>query len=344
MRLWQGRSGLGCALLVLLFAAAPAQVAAAAYPPGGGQFKGGAEGWQVTAAGCDVPAACTAGGGYDGGHGNPSGSLSADTTIDLNLLTLFHSHVTLQSPDFVVGGGGAATVHLEREFDPGSLVDLAPQVEYSVELVDRSSGKRSTAVSETVEGAAGWHGFDGAATVKSGDTYALAIAVSTSSSMLGTGLLGGSTSARFDNIALTVGSDTSTGGRGGADVGGGNGAGEGSGTGSGLTDARFAALAPAAVVGPARLRGRRLLVKARCPKRVGRACRLSLVGLLGKRRPATARRTVRIAKGKTKRLVLRVKPRAKRKVAGRRRLLFKLHLRAGAAKATVYKRLRLIRR
>ena len=53
---------------------------------------------------------------------------------------------------------------------------------------------------------------------------------------------------------------------------------------------------------------------------------------------------MRVPKGKAKRLVLRVKPRARSKVADRRRLLFKLSLRAGGAHAIVYKRLRLIRR
>lgn len=345
MRRWKGRLGLSCALFALLLAAVPAQVSAAVFPAGGGQFNGGAEAWQVTAASCDVPALCSASGGYDGGHGNPSGSLSADTTIDLNLLTLFHATVTLQSPDFVAGEGGAATLHLEREFDPGSLVDLAPRVEYSAELVDRSAGKRSTAISETVESSAGWRGVDGAATIRSGDTYAIVLTARTSSSTLGTGLLSGSTSARFDNVALTVGSDSSA-GVGGAGAGGGGvkGAGTGNGTRPPMSDARLASLAPATIAGSAQLRGRRLFVKARCPKRIGRACRLSLVGLLGKRKPATTRRTVKVARGKTKRLALRVKPRAKKRVSGRRRLLFKLHLRAGAAKATTYKRLRLIRR
>ena len=43
-------------------------------------------------------------------------------------------------------------------------------------------------------------------------------------------------------------------------------------------------------------------------------------------------------------MVLKVKPKAKAKVAKRKRLLFKERVRAGKAKATVYKRLKLIRR
>jgi hypothetical protein len=336
MRSWSGGFGLALVAAAVLAAAAPVRAATEVYPEGGGQFNGGAEGWQATEASCDVAVFCTAAGGYDGSDGSPPGSLSAETNISLNLLSLFHSTVTLQSPDFKPAAGGAATLHLDRRFDSGSLADLAPQLDFSVELVDRTAGKRSASISETVAGGSGWSGTDGAATVTARHTYALLITARTSSTVVGTGLLSGSASARFDNVALTVGSGGEGGGRAPGGAGGAAAAG-------GL-EARLAAAAPGTLAGPAQLRGRRLFVKARCPKRVGRACRLTLTGLLNRRRAATKRRTVRVAKGRTKRLVLRVKPRAKAKVAGRKRLLFKVRLRAGGAQVTAYKRLRLIRR
>lgn len=316
--------------------AVPAGAATAVYPPGGGQFSGGPEGWEVTSAECNIPALCTASGGYDGGDGVPAGSVGADTNIGLNLLTLFRSTVTLQSPDFRASTGGAATLHLERRFSQGSLVDLAPQLDYRVQLIDRTSGKRSSLIAETLEGASGWSGEDGAATLKAGHTYALAITAETSSNVAGAGLLSGTTSARFDNVALTVGTDAA-GGKGAGSGGGGSGS-------DGSIGARVAALAPATLTGPVRMKGKRLFVKARCPKKIGRNCRISVLGLLKKRKPATANRTVKIAKGKAKRVVLRVKPRAKGKVVNRKRLLFKVRVRAGKANATAFKRLRLIRR
>jgi hypothetical protein len=333
MRTWRG--GLGLVLAGALAQAVLAMPAAATdvHPAGGGQFSGGPEGWEVTSAECNVPVLCTASGGYDGGDGRPAGSLAANTNVGLNLLSLFKSTVVLQSPDFVASSSGPASVHLERSFSQGSLVDLAPQLDYRVQLVDRTSGKRSTAISETLEGSADWSGEDGAATLKAGHTYALAITAVTSSNVVGTGLLSGSTSARFDNVALTVGA-------GGA---GGNGA-SGAGGSDGGIAARVAALAPATLAGPAQLKGKRLFVKARCPAKIGRACRVSVLGLLKKRKPATANRTVKVAKGKTKRVVLRVKLRAKGKVAGRKRLLFKVGVRAGKANATAFKRLKLIQR
>jgi hypothetical protein len=349
MRSWKGGFRLWlCAMTALLMLAAPTPAAATVYPSGGGQFNGGPERWEVTGAGCDVPVLCSAGGGYDGSAGSPPGSFTADTTISLNLLALFHSTVTLQSPDFVVGEAGPASLHLERQFDNGSLVDLAPELDYSVQLLDRTAGKRSTVIAETIRGSSGWSGEDGTATVEAGHTYAILITARTSSTVAGTGLLAGSTRARFDNVALTVhgpgsGKDASAGGR-GARGGATGGAGGGDGAGGNSLAARLAEVAPAALVGSAEVKGKRLLVRARCPKKVGRACRISLLGLLKKSRPATTRRTVKVPKGKARLLVLKVKPGAKAKVALRKRLLFKVQVRAGSARATAYRRLRLIRR
>lgn len=342
MRSWKGGFGLALTAALMLCAfAAPVQGATNVYPKGGGQFNGEAEGWEVTSAECNVAAFCTASGGYDGSDGRPAGSLAANTNIGLNLVSLFTSTVTLQSPDFKATTAGTASVHLDRRFSQGSLVDLAPQLDYRVELIDRTSGKRSTLHEETLTNNTDWGGVDGPATLKAGHTYALAITAVTSSNVVGSGLLSGSTSARFDNVALTVGTVVVGGGKGGGGAGGGAG-GQG-GPGASLT-ARLAALAPGTLVGPAKLKGKRLFVKARCPKKIGRACRVSIQGLLKKRKPATTTRTVKIAKGKTKRVVLKVKPRAKGKVATRKRLLFKVRVRAGKAQAVAFKRLKLIRR
>ena len=52
----------------------------------------------------------------------------------------------------------------------------------------------------------------------------------------------------------------------------------------------------------------------------------------------------RVGKGKKKKFALQVKRKARGKLAKRKRLLFKQTVRAGGAKATVYKRLKLVRR
>lgn len=213
---------LAAALLALPLGAGQARAATSVYPAGGGTFTGGAQGWEATNSSCNVPALCTADGGYDGANGNPPGSIAANTTIGLNLLTLFKSTVTLQSPDFTVAGVGEATLHLERQFSSSSLVDLAPQATYDVALIDRTAGTRAEPLTEDLKEASAFIGKDHAVTVKAGHDYALSITVETSSTVAGTALLGGTTSVRFDNVSVTV-----------QPSGGGNGSGNGSGSGGG---------------------------------------------------------------------------------------------------------------
>jgi hypothetical protein len=326
--------GLATIALVLMLSVGQARAASSVYPAGGSTFTGGAQGWEATEASCNVPALCTASGGYDGTNGNPPGSIAANTTIGLNLLTLFKSTVTLQSPDFTVTGAGDATLHLDRQFASGSVVDLAPQASYDVTLTDRTAGAKSEVLTEALPAASEFIGKDHAATVKAGHTYALSIKTETSSTVAGTALLGGTTSLRFDNISLTV--DTSG--------GGGSGGGSGAGSGGSLTDRQLQSLIGASLIGPAILKGNKITVKAKCPAKVGVTCRIALRGMLNRRRAATSSRKAKVAKGKTKKFVLRVKPKGLKKVSQSKRLLFKETVRAGKAKATVYKRLKLVRR
>jgi hypothetical protein len=315
---------------------------AATYPPGGGAFNGGLEGWTMPAKPtCNIPlmGACTTTAGYDGENGNPAGSLAANTTILLNLGGLFKATAAFQSPNFTATEGGAATLHVDRQLASENLLDLTPKATYVVTLTDRTTGVSSEALTDSVEGVtASFSGKDGAATLVAGHVYAISINAETSSSLANFGLLG-STALRFDNVSLTVGSSGGggNGGKGGSGGGGGNGA-------SGLSSSRLLSLLRSNGGGTAVLKGKRLFVKRSCPAKVGRSCRLSVQGLLAKRKPATTRRTSKVAKGKAKTLVLKVKPKARAKLVKRKKLLFKQTVKAGSAKATVYARLKLIRR
>jgi hypothetical protein len=322
--------------LLMLLSAGQARAATSVYPAGGSTFTGGAQGWEATEASCNVPAPlCTASGGYEGASGNPPGSIAANTVIGVNLLTQFKSTVTLRSPDFTVAAAGDATLHLDRQFVSGSLVDLAPQATYDVTLIDRTTGAKSEVLTEAMPTASEFIGKDHAATVKAGHTYALSIKTETGSTVAGTALLGGTTSLRFDNVSLTV--DTSG-------SGGGSGGGSGAGSGSNLTDQKLQSLIGGSLIGPAVLKGNKITVKARCPAKVGVPCRIALRGMLSRKKAATSSRKAKVAKGKTRKFVLRVKPKALKKVSQSKRLLFKETVRAGKAKATVYKRLKLVRR
>ncbi len=332
MRFWRGRlvgfAPVACcvAIAAIWLGAAPARGATTVYPAGAGTFSGGAQGWEVTSATCNVALLCTASGGYDGGGGNPPGSLTASTSIVANPVSLFKTTVTMRSPDFKVGAAGTTTMHLEREFAPGSLLDLLPELKYSAKLIDMTAGTESTPISETLKGASGWGAVDAASSVKAGHTYAISLSAETGSTLVQIGLLSGSSSVRFDDVSLSVQTSPT------AEEGGGGAAG----------DPRLASLIQSSLIGPAILKGRRLFVRARCPAKIGLPCRIAVQGLLGKFRPATTRRTSRVGKGRTKRMALKVKPRARGKLDSRRRLLFRETVRAGGATATVYRRLKLI--
>jgi hypothetical protein len=335
------------AALVGAYLAVCASVASAAvYPAGGTDFSGGAQGWVTTEASCNAPAFCSASGGYDAGQGHPPGSIGAHTNIALNLVSLFRSTVTLQSPDFEVAGAGPATLHLDRQFASGSLVDLAPTATYTVVLIDRDNGARSELLSESLDsGDTSFLGKDAAASVKAGHTYAISIETVTESTVIGTGLLSGTTDVRFDNVSLTVGGAGSGGnggkGKGGAAAGGGS-----------FSDRRLTELLREnGATGPAVLIGGRgggkakqLLVRVKCPRKVGRACRVGVQGMLTKRRAATGRRAIKVRPGKVRFARLRVKPRLAGKVSKRRRLLVREKVRAGRAKATVFRVRKLVRR
>jgi hypothetical protein len=325
-------TGLCCVFAVLLLAG-PAR--AATY--GASTFSGSAEGWTVKSATCSIPVTCSASGGYDGTAGNPAGSLAANSTILVNLIGLFKTTVVTESSEFKVGDGGTGTLRLQRQFAPGDLLALAPSATYSVALVDKTSGTESKSIGETISAESGFTGKEGPATLVSGHVYAIRTTTEVSSTLVG--LSTGTASVRFDNVSVT-GPGANSGDNGDGKGGDGGRGGDG---GNGLSDVRLLSLMQSSL-GSAQLKGKRLFVKAKCPAKVGRTCKITVQGLLKKGKPATTKRTAKVAKGKAKRLVLKVKPAVKSKVVGRKRLLFKESVRAGPAKATVYRSLALIKR
>lgn len=330
----------GLVIVLLLLAVGQARAATSVYPAGGSGFDSGAEGWSPGGASCaPLPVLCNAEAVYDGGAGNPAGSLAAQTTATLNAINLFSGTVVWNSPQFTVPVGAVtgASLRLDRAFSPGGLVDVAPTATYTVTLRDLTAGTSSAPLSEQLTKAdTAFATRAGSASVVSGHTYQLSVESVTAQSALALSLLSGTTALRFDNVGLQV----QTAGGGGSN--GGNG-GNGGNRGNGLTNALLLSTIKDSLVAPATVKGRRLFVKAKCPAAIGRACRVTLQGLLRRGKAATTKRVVKVAKGKTKRIVLRVKPKARGKVAPRRKLLFKETVEAGPAKATLYKRLKLIK-
>ena len=233
------------------------------------------------------------------------------------------------------------SLRLERSFADGGLVSLAPQLSYTASLLDKTGGTEAKAIEETIEGSAPFGSKEAAVSLIANHRYAIGIDAETTTSTAGIGLLG-TIAAAFDNVSLT-GPGANPGGPGGESGGGGgrngrNGA-------SGLTSSELRSIVQSSLSGPAVLvHGRRILARAACPARVGRACAVTLTGLLTRRQVATARRVGRVAIGRKRPLLLRVKPRARARVARSGTLLFKETVQAGKTVATVYRRLKLIKR
>jgi hypothetical protein len=226
---------------------------------------------------------------------------------------------------------------------------LTPTVGYTATLVDKSTGNRQQAITETIEGATvPFAPKQGPVALVAGHNYVIEIVPTTKSSVASVGLLGGSTTFRIDNVA--VNGPGGGGGPGGGNNGGnganGNEGGEGgNGAGRGVSSSRLESLIQSSsLIGPAVLKGNRLTVKAACPKKVGVTCTLTLQGMLNRHKPATTVRKAKVKKGRTKKFVLKVKPAARKKVKAKKKLLFKETVKAGKSKATVYKSLKLVRK
>jgi len=328
---------------VLLTIALPVAAGAALYPPGGGAFTADAEGWQATEESCNIALTgiCSASGGRDSEAGNPPGSLAANASIALNAGGLFESTIAFESPDFTVAESGSALLHLDRQFEPGGLLALAPEATYVVGLIDRGTEISTQALSGTLaEGDSAFAGQDAVVPVTAGHTYALSIVADISSTTASIGLLGEAV-ARFDNVSLSTEAGSGGGGSGGSGAGAGGSAGSNVtttlGTGEQHTVVREAAPG-------ARRRGRHVFVRVRCPKRAGRACMITAQGRIEKRVGVTQRRTIRVGKGRSRLVALRVKRRFRETVAKRRRLLVVQKVRVGKVATTFARRQVLIRR
>ena len=214
--------------------------------------------------------------------------------------------------------------------------------EYSVRLIDVSEeGEALTLIAPTtLAGANSWtsvaRGSIDPESLTPGDEYRIQI---TSSYTTGTSVLV-SGNADYDNVALSASDGVGRGGK----KGKGKGKGNGDNSVGAFGPQRLEELLRQATPSTAVLRGKKLLVRVKCPRKIGHTCRTTAQGLLRRHRPATLKRTVRLRSGKSKLLVLRVKPRARNQVAKRKRLLVRQKVRAGKVTATVTKSRRLIRR
>jgi hypothetical protein len=345
-----------CALcLCMAFAASAGAEESSDYPtdPAARNFTSSAGNWTSASSfdgSCIAPALCptTTNAFVPTGGADGNGYITAAFTGVVGVTAVAGTSTSVwESPVFVyAGAGGETPTSLVFTMNRRSSVDQVLAVEgnsaeYSVQIARVGAGGGGPTVigPTTLAGADTWRAVQPAAIepgqLKPGDNYRIRI---TSRYTTGTSVLV-SGSADYDNVALhAVRSAGAGNGKGG------NGKGNGNGSGNSLSSKRLLSLYRAGMAGTAVLKGNRLFVKVKCPKKIGRACRITAQGLLKKRKPATSKRTVKVRSGKRKQVVLRVKPRFQAKVAKRKRLLVKERVRAGGTTATAYTVRKLIRR
>jgi len=341
------------AILASFSLALPAVASAATskYPPASAArgFSGGLAGWTSSTSSegtCLAPVLCPsvansyqASGGADGG-----GFIrSAYTGVTGAMAVAGTTTAVWQSPTFTYDGvGGEEPVAVSFAFDRRASVDQLLAVsgnsaDYSARLIDLSEGGEALTLiaPTTLAGANSWtkvsSGPVDPENLIPGDEYRLQI---TSRYTTGTSALV-SGNADYDNVVLSASDGNAR-----------KGNARGKGAGGALNEQRLEGLLREATPGTAVLtgNGKRLFVPVKCPRKVGHACRTTAQGLLRKRRPATTKRTVHLRSGKSRLIALRVKPKARKQVTKRKRLLVRQKVRAGKVTATIYKSRRLIRR
>jgi hypothetical protein len=338
-----------CLLTLLLALPSIAGAATSKYPPAAAArgFTDGPAGWTASSSfdgSCAGPVLCPSvtnsfepsGGADDGGFIRSAYSGVAGAMAVAGTTT-----AVWQSPTFIYEGvEGKRPTAVDFKLDRRASVDQLLAVEgnsadYSVRLVDVGEGGESLTLigPATLAGARTWTRFIRRPSIDPdllamGHEYLVQITTryTTGTSAVVSG------SADYDNVVLSAEGD------------------------GGLSAERLRELVLAATPSTAVLAGSgkagarsvkakpRLLVRLRCPRQVGRTCRMSVQGLLKRRKPATTRRSVKVRRGRTKLVTLRVKPGARAQVAGRRRLLVRQRVRAGEVTATIVKSRRLIRR
>jgi hypothetical protein len=358
-----GAIAAACLAAILLAIPTVASAASSKYPSANAArgFDGGAAGWDSSASTegiCLAPLLCaSAENSFQGSGGADGGGYIRSAYTGVIGATAVGGTTTAvwQSPPFTYTGAGGVDpgsigFAMDRRANVDQLLAVAGNAaEYSVRLSDLSAGGEGVTLiaPTTLAGAGSWTGVSRGsidpASLTLGDEYRIQISsrFTSGTSVLVTG------SADYDNVVLSAvtgsGGGNNNGGGGGKGKGG-KGGGKGSGAGS-FNSQRLEELLRGATPDTAKLdAGKRLLVRVNCPRKVGRQCRTAVQGLLKKGSPATNRRSVRLRSGKSKLVALKVKPKARKQVAARKRILVRQKVRAGKATATVFKTRLLIRR
>ncbi|MDX6616185.1 MAG: hypothetical protein QOD60_1276 [Solirubrobacterales bacterium] len=320
-----------------LLALSPAVASADTYAPGANNqtFATGFGGWTQSSAstGLCVPAVtCPIVSNTwqsTGGAGGAEGFLRTTVTSVATLATT--TNAIWQSPTYTYNGNGGAvpttaTFTMDRQADVTALLAIAgAQANYTVELLDATTGTALTVVPPTTQaGAAGWTSIPAVninpSQLNVGHRYAIRV---TSTYTNGTGVFvlptGGSD---YDNVKLST-----------------TGAGQ-------IPDSSVLAqlIQSQGLPGSAKLKGNKLQLKIKCPKQAApNSCKYLLQGLAkGKKsKAATALKRVTVKAGKKKTVSIAVKQKFLAKYQKAKKVYVKANVSVGALKTTTVKKLKL---
>jgi hypothetical protein len=140
--------------------AAPAGALSVVEPGGGSTFESSTQSWTSEVTICQpnqgAPGeACAATNSHDASVGNPAGSLRSRLTLDIGFV-LFDSDFVWRSPSFRIPGDPGAEVRgaefgYDRRFDAGDLINLDPEAEVEVVVVDETAGTRTELIPEELD-------------------------------------------------------------------------------------------------------------------------------------------------------------------------------------------------
>jgi Ca2+-binding RTX toxin-like protein len=191
--------------------------ASAAVEPGGGSsFGSSTDGWSSEVATCQpnqgAPGElCSATNSHDAEVGNPAGSLRSRLGLDTGIV-LFDSEFTWRSPSFRIPGEPGAEVRgaefgYDRQFSAGDQINLDPEAEVTVTVVDETAGTRTELIEETLDSTD--DEFERAtATAETGTVtrehiHHIELHATINTTSTGMGVSGGS-AVHYDNVALDI--------------------------------------------------------------------------------------------------------------------------------------------
>jgi Ca2+-binding RTX toxin-like protein len=190
---------------------------AVTYPVAGGNgFDTDAQGWSGVEATCSPSfgGLCSESNFFAGSQGNPPGSIESRMDVFVNAGDLFTAKATWRSPSFAATAIGSGSLSYDRQLDVTGLASLQPTSTIEAVLVDETTGQARSLGSEVLDGGSEFLDDTSttfaahtevvpAGTFEVGHDYHLELRSTTTTNAAHAGVTG-SSSVRFDNVAVVL--------------------------------------------------------------------------------------------------------------------------------------------